>query len=84
MAHRTTLLLDDETRRAAKELAAHYDCSVSEAIRRAVVRQRDLTRGVSAERQKERVRALEKLYELFSENDAENETRRLADENRNF
>ena len=40
-SYRTTLILDDESRRAARELALRYDCSLSEAIRRAVVLHRD-------------------------------------------
>lgn len=35
VAHRTTLLLDDETRTAARELALRYDCSTSDASARA-------------------------------------------------
>src|SRR4029450_11216914 len=50
MAHRTTLLLDDETRTAARELARQFGISVSEAIRRSVIHQRDLTVGLPAER----------------------------------
>ena len=47
MAHRTTVLLDEETRTAARQLAMRYGCSTSEAIRRAIVRHRvfDLFEG---------------------------------------
>jgi hypothetical protein len=49
MSQRTSLILDDEIRAAAKELARHYDCSTSEAIRRAVLRHRDSVMGVSSD-----------------------------------
>lgn len=80
--HRTTILLDDETRLAARELAMRYGCSVSEAIRRAVVRQRDASMGVPASARKERTKALERLFELFEGNDPDEEVSRLklADE----
>lgn len=84
MAHRTTLLLDDETRHAAKQLALHYDCSTSEAIRRAVVRHRDAAFGVPEERRRERRKILEHLFELFEGNDAEEEVRRLKAEDEGF
>ena len=41
MATRTTLMLDDDVRSAARELAHRYGCSTAEAIRRAVLRHRD-------------------------------------------
>ncbi len=63
--HRTTILLDDDTRHAARELALRYGCSVSEAIRRAVIRQRDASLGVPASTRKERRKVLERLFELF-------------------
>src|SRR5262245_37632297 len=71
MAQRTTLILDDETRHAARQLALHYGCSTSEAIRRAVLRHRDAVFGVPAESRKERRKVLDRLVELFSANDAE-------------
>ena len=84
MAHRTTLLFDDETRKAAKELALRYDCSTSEAVRRAVVRHRDAVFGISNEGRRERVRALEHLFELFEGHDADGEIRRLKAEDEGF
>ena len=48
MSKRTSLILDDDTRIAARQLALRYDCSTSEAIRRAVVRHRDAVLGVPA------------------------------------
>jgi hypothetical protein len=80
MAHRTTILLDEETRRAARELAARYDCSLSEAIRRAIHAQRQQVLGVSAERRRERLHAFHRLIELFDGHDPEREISELKDE----
>jgi hypothetical protein len=84
MAHRTTLLFDDETRRAAKELSLRYDCSTSEAVRRAVVSHRDVVFGVSNAVRQERVKTLEHLFDLFEGHDAEAEIRRLKDQDEGF
>ena len=83
-SYRTTLILDDDSRRAARELALHYDCSLSEAIRRAVVRHRDRVSGVSAEVRRARKAALEHLFELFEGHDADEEIRRLKSEDAGF
>lgn len=83
-AHRTTILLDDETRHAARELALRYGCSVSEAIRRAILRQRDASLGVPASARKERTKALERLFELFEGNDPEEELDRLEQQDELF
>ena len=84
MHKRTTLLLDDETRTAAHELAHRYECSVSEAIRRAVTRHRDATIGIPEARREERVRILGHLFELFDGHDAEDEIRRLKEQDAGF
>lgn len=84
MAHRTTLILDDDTRRAARELARRYDCTLSEAIRRAVVRHRDAVTGIPREAREERTRALHRLFKLFEGNDPEAEVRRLKAEDEGF
>jgi hypothetical protein len=84
MASRTTLVLDDESRQAARQLARLYGCSLSEAMRRALVRQRDADVGVPAARRRERVRALRRLFDLFEDNDAAAEVRRLKEEDRGF
>lgn len=84
MPRRTTLILDDETRRAARQLAESYDCSVSEAIRRAVVRQRDAERGIPPGKRRQRVEALGRLFILFEGNDPEEEVRRLKSEDEGF
>jgi hypothetical protein len=84
MAYRTTLILDDDSRKAARELALRYDCTLSEAIRRAVVRHRDAVVGVPAEVRRERTRTLHRLFELFEGNDPRAEVRRLKEEDEGF
>jgi len=84
MSKRTTLILDDESRAAAGELAHRYGCSTSEAIRRAIVRQRDVVLGVPGARRKQRVRILERLFEQFQDNDPAEEVRRLKAEDEGF
>jgi len=80
MALRTTLVLDDKAREAARQLAHSYGCSMSEATRRALIRQRDVELGVPRERQQERVQALGRLFDLFADNDADAEVRGLKAE----
>lgn len=84
MAQRTTLVLDQRTRKAARELARHYQCTASEAIRRAVIRQRDLELGVEREVRRRRVKALERLFELFEGVDPDAEVRRIKAEDSGF
>jgi len=84
MVSRTTLVLDDKSRQAARQLARRYGCSVSEATRRALIRQRDAEVGVPRERQRERVQALRRLYALFADNDPLAEVRRLKGEDGGF
>jgi hypothetical protein len=60
MASCTTLVLDDKAREAARQLARRCGCSLSEAARRALVRQRDAEVGVPRERRQERVQATTK------------------------
>lgn len=84
MASRTTLVLDDQAREAARQLARRHGCSLSEATRRALVRQRDAEIGVPRRRRRERVEALRRLFELFAENDPRAEIRRLKAEDEGF
>lgn len=84
MSSRTSLVLDDATRAAARQLARHYDCGVSEAIRRAVLSQRDAVVGVSPEFRRHRRRVLERLFTLFEDADPEAEVRRLKAEDLGF
>ena len=80
MSYRTTILLDEESRRAAKELALRMDCSVSQAIRNAIVGYRDASLGVPPAGRAKRKEALLKLFELFEGHDAEAEIARLKSE----
>lgn len=66
------------------QLARRYGCSLSEAMRQALVRQRDADVGVPAGRRRERARALRRLFDLFAENDPAAEVRRLKDEDQGF
>jgi hypothetical protein len=84
MVTRTTLVLDDKAREAARQLARRYGCSLSEATRRALIRQRDVELGVPRERRQERVQALGRLFDLFADNDAAAEVRRLKAEDEGF
>jgi hypothetical protein len=80
MSTRTTIVLDEVSRRAAHELASSYGCSMSEAIRRAIVEQRNQRLGVSEERRRERLSAFKRLIELFEGHDAAEEIGRLKRE----
>jgi len=77
-------MLDEETREAARELAARYGCSVSEAIRRAVMAHRDSACGVSEEFRRQRVKVLERLIEMFDGHDADVEIRQRKAEDEFF
>jgi len=84
MYKRTTVLFDEETRDAARELAARYGCSTSEAIRRAIVRHRDSVLGVPPDSRRERVKSLKRLFDLFEGHDGEAEVRRLKKQDEGF
>ena len=84
MASRTTLVLDEKAREAARQLARRYGCSLSEATRRALIRQRDAELGVARPRRRERVQALRTLFGLFDGNDPAREVRRLKAEDEGF
>ncbi len=84
MSQGTTLILDPETRHAARQLALRNGCSTSEAIRRAVLRHRDSVFGVPAESHNKRRKVLDRLFELFDGNDTEEEIGRLKAEDARF
>ena len=84
MMHPTSLFLDDETLQAARDLALHYDCSTSEAVRRAVIDHWDAVLGVSVAIRHKRVRILGHLFDLFEGHDADAEIRRLKGEDGGF
>lgn len=81
---RTTLILDEESRKAARQLAEHYGVPVSEAIRRSLIAQRDSVAGLSKRSREQRVRVLKRLFEIFEGNDAAEEVRRLKSEDQGF
>jgi len=81
---RTTLILDDESSLAARQLADHYGCPVSDAIRRSLIAQRDTVAGVSKQIRQQRVKSLKRLFEIFDGNDAAEEVRRLKSEDAGF
>ncbi len=80
MAHRTTILLDDETRKAARDIAHRLGCSTSEAIRRAILRFRDQSTGVSPDERRRRVKVLNELIARFDGRDAREEVARIKAE----
>ena len=69
---------------AARELANRYACSISEAIRRAVLHHRDTLFGDSAPWREERVQVLDRLFDLFDGHNPEDEIRRLKREDEFF
>lgn len=77
-------MLDDEARAAARQLAGRYGCSVSEAIRRSLVCQRDAELGVPAGQRRRRSQALRRLIGLFRDNDPAEEISRLKAEDAGF
>jgi hypothetical protein len=81
---RTTLILDDASGAAARQLADHYGCPVSDAIRRSLIAQRDSLAGVSKATRQQRMRVLKRLFEIFEGNDAAEEVRRLKMEDQGF
>ena len=84
MVHRTTVLLDDDSRQAAKQLASELEVTPSEAVRQALVAYRDQIVGVSADSRARRVRAFKRAIELFEDNDAEAEVKALKEQDRYF
>lgn len=81
---RTTIVLDPASRKAVRQLAARWSCSGSEAIRRALVAQRDAAAGPPAARRAQRRRLLLKLCALFEGSDAAAEIAQRKAEDRYF
>ena len=77
MNHKTTVLLDEESHLAARQLAAKFDVSTSQAIRQAIVGYRDLVVGPPADLVARRTAAFSKLVELFDGRDPEVEMRAM-------
>ena len=80
MERRTTVLLDPESRKAAKQIAAKLDVSASEVIRRALRSYAASTRRVTSKEKRRRTLALKRLISSFAGNDPEREIARLKRE----
>lgn len=78
--HRTTILLDAEARRAARQVGQKLKLNSSEVIRRALINLRDQVVGPSPARRRERVAALRQLSRLFQGHNAEAEIRAIKRE----
>ncbi|TDI42769.1 MAG: hypothetical protein E2P02_12550 [Acidobacteria bacterium] len=74
---RTALVLEDETRQAAQQLALRYGCSMPESIRSAVVHQRNAAIGVPADRRQERRQIIRAAIRAVAGNDPDEEIRQL-------
>ena len=82
---RTTVVLDEPSRAAAKTLARTLGITPSEAIRRALIAYRNqMLGGVSPAEIKRRRGAFDALKELMDGNDAEAEIARLKREDEFF
>jgi len=84
MAQRTTIMMDDKSLEAARELATHYHVSTSEAIRRAVLAHRDQLQGHPLEVRLERKRQFQMVIDAFEGHDPQEEVRRIKDEDEGF
>jgi hypothetical protein len=82
--HRTSVLLDEPARLAAKRLAARLDVSPSEVIRRALLHYQEDVLGTGSQERQRRVAAAQRLFHLFEGGDAEAEVRRLKKEDEFF
>ena len=76
--------MDDESRRAAKQLAAALGVPASEAVRRAIVAYRDQVVGATGDSKRRRTRAFQRLIELFEDHDAKAEIRALKEQDKHF
>lgn len=84
MYQRTTVMLDEESLRAARELSTRLNVSTSEAIRRAIVGYRDQLTETPTHLRRERRRMFEELIEAFQGHDPAEEVRRLKEEDEGF
>jgi hypothetical protein len=80
-SNRTTIVLGEKERRAAKRLAALWGVTPSEAIRRAVIKVDEETVPASRERaRRARANALERARDVFASMDIERELARITEE----
>jgi hypothetical protein len=78
---RTTIILGDKERRAAKKLAAHWGVSPSEAIRRALLKvEADEFEAARSRTRRDRVAAFEELIKLFDGYDPQDELNRIRED----
>ena len=77
-------MLDEDTREAARKLAARYGCSTSEAIRKAVIAHQNTVFGLSEDARRARDEAFDRMCELFEGVDPEEEVRRIKEEDEGF
>lgn len=81
---RMTILLDRESRKAARQIALALDCSVPQAIRHAIVSYRDQLAVVSAKERARRTASLGRAFAAFAGVDPAAEVRRIQREDRGF
>jgi hypothetical protein len=74
--HRTTILLDEASQRAARKLAAHLDVSPSEAMRRAILAYHERLLGASRTDKRKRRELLDRLVAISAGGDPGEEIRR--------
>lgn len=80
-SQRTTIVLGDKERRAAKKLAAHWRVTPSEAIRRALLKVEAEELEVAGNRfRRERVAAFGELIKLFKGYDPSEELGRIRED----
>lgn len=78
---RTTIILGDKERRAAKKLAAHWGVTPSEAIRRALLKVEAEEFEASRSRtRRERLAAFEELVKLFEGYDPQDELDQIRED----
>mgnify|MGYP001574389076 CR=1 FL=1 len=81
MAGRTTIVLGERERRAAKKLAAHWGVTPSEAIRRALLKvEAQELEATRSRARRERVAAFQELVKLFDRYDPEEELARIRED----
>jgi len=83
-SYRTTIILDEDSKRAARQLALRLDCSTSEAIRRAIMSHKDQVFGIPLEARRERTETLRRWIDASEGIDAEAEVKRLKAEDEGF
>jgi hypothetical protein len=78
--HRTTVLLDEESQKAARRLAAHLNVSPSEAMRRALIAYQASLLGSSKASIRRRRALLDRLVEVSVGGDPAEEIRGRKEE----